>query len=183
MKEEVLSLFPEINEIQDDSLRDKVVSVWEEALEAGGWTTKDLEVMPFTLLVKGVNINMVEHVRSVTAICVRAAEALEEIYGSKLVLNRDYLIAGANLHDIGKLVEYARGGEGFVKSTMGTYLRHPFSGVGIGYKAGLPEEILHMIAVHSKEGDPFPRSPEAVIINHADFMCFDSIRAQSSFGK
>ena len=34
----------------DESLREKVVDVWEDAITTGGWTPSELEPIPFTLL-------------------------------------------------------------------------------------------------------------------------------------
>jgi hypothetical protein len=85
----------------------------------------------------------------------------------------DRLTSGALLHDVGKLVEYCDQGGRIVKSAKGRMLRHPFSGVGLGYDSGLPDEVLHMIAVHAKEGTGARVLPEAVIIHHADFMNFE----------
>ena len=62
---------------------------------------------------------------------------------------------------------------GFQKSEAGKSLRHPFSGVGLCYDEGIPHEIMHIIAVHSKEGDTGKRTPEAAILHHADFSNFD----------
>ena len=67
---------------------------------------------------------------------------------------RDVLIAGALLHDVGKLLEYARNAEGrFVMSDYGLKLRHPVSGAMLAQKHGLPEHVLHIIAVHASEGN------------------------------
>lgn len=88
-------------------------------------------------------------------------------------MNRDYLIAGALIADVGKLMEYQPDSQkGAVKATHGIYLRHPFSSVGLGWEQGLPDEVLHIAAVHSKEGKEFRRSPEAIIFHHADFVDF-----------
>jgi hypothetical protein len=74
---------------------------------------------------------------------------------------------------VGKLFEYTRDKDVFVKSREGELLRHPVSGAAFAYKYGLPQEILHIIAAHSKEGDGSRRTIEAVIVNHADFVNFD----------
>ena len=62
------------------------------------------------------------------------------------------------------------------KSDYGRFLRHPFIGVGLGFKYKLPEEVLHIIAVHSKEGDGEKRSAEAIIFHHADFIDFELVQ-------
>ena len=49
-------------------------------------------------------------------------------YGKRVAINRDHLLAGAILHDVGKLFEYRREAGKFVKSREGELLRHPISG-------------------------------------------------------
>jgi hypothetical protein len=55
-------------------------------------------------------------------------------------------------------------------------LRHPVSGAAFAYKFGLPQEVVHIIAAHSKEGDGLRRTVEAIIVNHADFVNFDVLK-------
>jgi hypothetical protein len=40
----------------------------------------------------------------------------------------------------------------------------------------IPQEVLHIIAAHSKEGDGARRTVEAVIVNHADFVNFEALK-------
>ena len=92
---------------------------------------------------------------------------------------RDTLIAGAILIDVGKLIEYViKDGQAVVGRT-GKLLRHPFSGVGLAMRFGVPDEICHMIAVHSKEGDLGKRTTESLIIHHADFMSYEPFKADT----
>jgi putative nucleotidyltransferase with HDIG domain len=174
VREELLVILPEVDLIKDEHLRRKVLATWEEALARGGWNPKDIERMPFTLA-KKVNINFAQHVRSVTRICLAVAETFDEIYQGELALDHDTLIAGALLHDVGKLLEMEEVGGAFQKSKDGKLVRHPFSGVALADANGLPAEVLHIIGTHSKEGDPYKRTPEAVILHYADFMNFDPI--------
>lgn len=176
MKERLLELIPEIKLIADEKLRDNVLNVWVDALKEGGWTPDDLLVMPFTLLIENCPANFIEHTRGVTKISHAAGTIMTSVYKERIKINMDYLVAGALLHDIGKLLEYSKKDGKFVKSRNGKFLRHPFSGVGIAFGKGLPDEVLHMIAVHAKEGDMGQRIPEAVIIHHADFTNFESLK-------
>lgn len=170
-------LLPEINLIRDESIRLKVKAVWEEALGFRGWTADILSRIPFTLLADNVKITFLEHVRAVCRICLACDEVLEEIHGDRrTVVNRDYLIAGALLADVGKLLEYEIVDGKAVKSEYGKSLRHPFSGVGLAFKHGLPAEVMHVIATHSKEGEGEQRSPEAIIFHHADFIDFELVK-------
>jgi putative nucleotidyltransferase with HDIG domain len=173
--EEIREILPEIDQIKDEALRDKVVATWQDGLSRGGWTPKDVGQMPFTLA-KKVNLSFAQHVRSVTKICLAVADTFDEIYrGDTLTLDRDTLLAGALLHDVGKLLEIEESGGAFRKSSDGKLVRHPFSGVALADAHGLPAEVLHIIAAHSKEGDPYKRTAEAIILHYADFMNFDPI--------
>ena len=176
IKEELLELIPEFNLIEDSKLRERTLKVWEIALKAGGWEVKDLKIMPFTLLIEPCPCSMLEHIRGVTRVSIEAGKALQSIYKDKLKINRDYLISGALLHDIGKLVEYKEENGKFMQSKCGTLLRHPISGVGLCYSRGIPEEVMHIIASHSWEGDRSKRTPEAVIVHHADFINFEQFK-------
>jgi len=177
MREKLLQLIPEFSLIQDPDLREKTIQVWEAAMEQSGWTPESLQQMPFTLLINPCPANFIEHVRAVTLTALRSAEVFAEIYGDRVPINRDYLIAGGLLHDIGKLVEYEGRGSGVAAQThYGRLIRHPFSGMAFAARFGLPPEVLHMIAAHAGEGDKMTRTPEATLINKADFMSFESLR-------
>ncbi len=170
---ELIKKIPEIDWITDQTLRKKVIMVWQEAIQRGGWTIDDLDKIPFTLLIKECNISFLEHTRGVTKTAAAMAEAISSTYGERIKLNKNYLTAGALLHDIGKLLEYKKTEAGYAKSRSGELLRHPFSGVMLCAKFDMPEEIAHMIAVHAKEGDLGRRTAEGYIINHADFANFE----------
>lgn len=173
MKDEILKLLPEIERIRDKGLRDLTLTIWTDAVKEGGWTPADLAQIPFTLLIKKTEISLVEHTRAVTQTSLGIAEVLNEKYAGKVAVNIDFLLAGAILHDVGKLFEYTREGGAFLKSKAGDLLRHPISGAAFAFKYGAPQEVVHIIAAHSKEGDGGRRTIEAVIVNHADFVNFD----------
>jgi len=173
MRERLLELIPEFNEIKDADLRDKVVNCWIDGMERGGWTPDSLSKFPFSLLIEGLDISFLEHIRACAKMSASIHDLLKDHYGDKLTFNRDYLMAGSLIADVGKLLEYRPDSEkGAAKAEHGDFLRHPFSSVGLGWKQELPDEVLHIAAVHSKEGAGFRRSPEAIIFHHADFIDF-----------
>lgn len=173
----VYRLFPELSMIKNRKLREQVAGVWEDAIALGGWKIKDVEKIPFTLLIPKTRVSLIHHTRAVTQTAIRIAESHRENYGSKVKIDMDVLVAGSILHDVGKLLEYRKTGKGYVKSRLGSLLRHPFSGQALAYKHDVPPEILHMIAYHSKEGDLGKRTVEAIIIHHADFVNFEPLKA------
>jgi len=176
MREELLELMPEFNLIQDKSLLEKTLKVWEYALIENDWKIEDLLEMPFTLLIEKPPANIISHTRAVTLTSLRIAEAMIDVYKEKISINQDYLIAGALLHDVGKLYEFRKEGGKFVKSRLGKIIRHPISGAALAYKFALPEEIVHIIAAHSKEGETVKRTVEAIIVHHADFVNFEPFK-------
>ncbi|MEZ5359367.1 MAG: hypothetical protein R3F48_11115 [Candidatus Zixiibacteriota bacterium] len=177
MKETVVRLLPEVKEIKDEMLRDQVIACWVEAINFRGWTEELLSTMPFTLLAENVNITFIDHVRAVCRMCIACDEVLDEIHGkNKTPINRDYLIAGALLADVGKLCEFEIVDGKPVKSDYGKHIRHPFSGVGLAFKHKLPSEVMHVIATHSKEGAGEKRLPESIVFHHADFIDFELVK-------
>ena len=98
----------------------------------------------------------------------------EASFRCSIPIQRDYLIAGALLADVGKPLEYDKDEAGnVIQGKFGQQLRHPFSGVALAYKHGIPAGVMHMIATHSHEGDKMERSIESIIFHHADFVDFD----------
>jgi len=173
----VYKLFPELNLIKKAGLRNQVAGVWEDAIKLGGWKLSDVGKIPFTLLIPGTSVSLIGHTRAVTQTAILIADSHKKNYGREVKIDMDVLVAGSILHDVGKLLEYRKTGKGYVKSHEGSLLRHPFSGQALAYKHGVPPEVLHMIAYHSKEGDLGKRTVEAIIIHHADFVNFEPLKA------
>lgn len=181
MEQRIRELFPEIDWIKDKSLQDKVVASYVDALTTGGWEPDDMDKIPFTLLIPNCPFSYLDHVRGVTRMAKEGMDIFNDIYAqkdAKFTINHDLLIAGALLHDVGKLVEYEKNAAGeTVKSRMGKNLRHPFSGTVVALRNGCSDEIGHIIANHAHEGDGTLRSPEGVLVNKADFMNFESVKS------
>lgn len=177
MRARLIQLIPEFDLIEDADLREQCLQTWEAAMEEGGWTPDELAQMPFTLLIHPCPASFIEHTRAVTLTAIRAAEVFVQIYGDRVPVNRDWLIAGGLLHDVGKLLEYERREDGMtVQTHAGKLLRHPFTGMELAARFGLPAEVQHIIAAHAGEGDKVKRSTEATLVNHADFMSFHAIQ-------
>ena len=119
MRDEILNTFPEINEIKNADLREKTVNSWVAAMKKSTLSLEDLRTMPFTLLVSGVNVTFVEHVRTVARMCIACWDVLKESYGERCTVDRDVLIAGAMLADVGKVLEFTKRDGLFVKSEHG----------------------------------------------------------------
>jgi len=174
MNKEVIELWPELNWIQDDKLREQTAKTWELALERSVLTPDDLNRIPFTLLCgPDLKVTFMDHKRSVVHIARDAGQKINEMYHGELTCNMDVLIAGAILADVAKLLEYVLDENGkAIQGTYGKYLRHPFSGVSLAEECGVPAEVCHIIATHAGEGNMVKRTTEAYVVHHADFMTF-----------
>ncbi|MDH7517227.1 MAG: HDIG domain-containing protein [Candidatus Thermoplasmatota archaeon] len=164
-KKEIESIFSkELQLIKNQELKNKVIKVWKEASDRGKW--ESLDNVPFTLLFENSG-KLTDHTKRITKLAKSILDNREE------KLNQDYLIAGALLHDVGKLLEYKYVNGKYVKSEFGKKFRHPVSGALLAKELGLPDEVVFIIYAHSHEGDELKRSPEAIIINHCDFIDFE----------
>ena len=175
MRTDLLKAFPEFNLVKDSDLYEKSLLVYQDAIQTGGWKLADLDIIPFTLLITNCTVSYRFHVRAVTQLAIKSAEIMTRHYSHLFQINMNFVILGGLLHDIGKLLEYSRDENGFIQSETGRLIRHPFSGAGLAMKHGLPDEIINIIAMHSKEGDLGYRCPEARIIHHCDLLNFELI--------
>jgi putative nucleotidyltransferase with HDIG domain len=166
----------QLAQISDQTLKQKVIDVCVEALKIGndgrGWKNMDF---PFTLVIPGVKVPFVDHVRIVTDLALQSASILEK---QGIPINRDILTASAILHDIGKPLEFAQASNGeVIKSNVGKRLRHPVTGAGLAMKHELPYEVVQNIYQHSWEGEKGPgRTIEGEIVHRCDFLHFGPLK-------
>lgn len=146
--EYIKSSFPQLKEIIDQPLREKVIKAWVLASERGKW--EKIDDIPFTLLTP-TKIPLIEHTCRVTNLAISVAK--ERLKNNPKELNFDILVAGGLTHDVGKLLEYERKGNEIIKSAFGNKKRHPVIGYDLALEAGLPDEVAHIILAHSHEGD------------------------------
>ncbi len=171
----------QLAQISDETLRRKVVEVFVVACEKGGWeSVAELDKVPFTLLTDTQGVNFIEHAIAVTEGAVGLAKAQLATYAHQpYCIDMDRLVAGALLHDVGKLVEIERDGQGgFRRSRAGKCARHPIYGAMLAAMAGLPDEVINTIGCHAREGDGRAQVVETVLIHHADFVTFDPLVMQ-----
>lgn len=118
---------------------------------------------------------LLEHTTKVTRLC---QYAVDQIYGGQV--NRDLTLAGAVLHDVGKVRELSADAEiGY--TTAGYLIGHVSIGSAMmkeraarvpDFPADLLLELDHILLSHHGEkefGSPvLPMTPEAMIVNNAD---------------
>jgi putative nucleotidyltransferase with HDIG domain len=170
---DIKNIFPEVDLIADEQLRESCVNTWLAAINAGGWDKEDFCKLPFVLSeLKECPVLLIDHVRNVTRLAADIQERFDRQYGQYIVAERDAVIAGALLHDVGKLLEYGDEGGNYVYTDHGQYVRHPLGGALLAERCGVPDKVIHIIATHSFEGDRSFRTPEAFIVRNADSLNF-----------
>lgn len=178
-KQEIEELFEGLlSQITDQSLRELTVETWLKGCERGNWrSVDDLDRIPFTLLVDAGGIGLISHTVAVTRGARDLARAqVETCHDLPYDIDMNRIIVGGLLHDVGKLLEIQADGEGgYRKSRNGKCTRHPISGAILAAEAGLPDEIVNIIACHSREGDGRPQTVETVLVHQADFAVFNPL--------
>lgn len=172
----VFRSLPELSLIQNPDLRHKVALAWALALSetefsriedmrsSGNWNSPPQKTG-----------TQADHLRATCTVALGIAEGMEKIYG-EIGIDRDVLIAGALVHDVGKAYEVspkniARWQEKPAATGLPA-VRHPVYGVHLALLAGLPEAVVHIVGGHSlnSEGSFITPSMENLIVQYADLV-------------
>lgn len=167
-----------LEKIKDEKIKESVIKTYILAIKKSKFKDFDeVKKMPFTILTDSKGISFIEHTLTVTYGAYHLAMAQKEYYKNlPYKINFDHLIAGALLHDIGKLLEIEPDEKGgYKKSRFGKILRHPMSGLLLASEAQVPDEVLNIIGCHAKEGEGAPKVVETIFIHQADFATFDPL--------
>lgn len=171
---QITTLFPAFGKIQNVQLREDSVRAMQLAMEAGGWNAENITLCPVTLSWKNCDISWVEHVTDVAEMCMVEFSKLEKYYRRHGVpFDWDLVVAGALLHDIGKLTEFVCKDGKAVHGEDFALMRHPLSGAILASRAGLPAALVHLIATHSFEGDKSYQTQESTFVRTIDLFTFN----------
>ncbi len=172
LKNGVRQSLPELQQIADAGLREKVVDAWALALSQSEFERIE-DIRPSgnpdsPALRQGTQA---DHLRGVARLALAMADALEQTVGP-IGVNRDLLLAAALCHDLGKPFEFSPANQARWKANPAASgypaLRHPVYGAHIALTVGLPEAVAHAAGDHSGEGELVLRSLETTIIHYAD---------------
>jgi len=165
---------PELERIKDAELRDKVVEAWALALSQTEF--RRIEDVPPEgnpgewVLQRGTQA---DHIRAVARMAAAMADEVEAVFGS-LGIDRDVLIAGGLVHDVGKPYEMDPSNQRRWRSNPAAAglpaLRHPAYGAHLALTVGLPEAVVHCAGCHSlgAEGQFVLAGLETVLVQYAD---------------
>ena len=175
---QVEDAFPELDEIDSDSLREQVIEAWVLALERGGW--RDIEDVPYAWNIH--EVSNVEHVRGVTRIALDAARQQRDFHGADPDI--DTIVAAALLHDVGKCYEYVdHVDDDILDDPDGTYaseeVPHSLSGYALAHEVGCPLSVQR--AIPHFLGEVPERTLEAELLKSANSASSNAI-TQAAMG-
>ncbi len=167
----ILRLFPAVLKIKDNGIREKVIGTWVTAWKRSNFSRIE-EAHQFEPARGHIAYTNVDHTNQVCQACEKMAMIASEILGLKL--NMDYLLAGALLHDVDKMVIFDGQTGGWTEA--GRRSSHALIGASMARAEGLTEEVAHIIEAHSiKFSSHPPKSIEALIVRHADLVVAHSV--------
>ena len=175
---QVREAFPELDTIESDDLREKVIEAWTLALDRGGW--RDIADIPYAWNIH--DVTNVEHVRGVTRIARESATEQREFHGADP--DMDVVVAAALLHDVGKCYEYVD----FVDEEKllepdpeyaTEEVPHSLSGYALAHEVGCPLAVKR--AIPHFIGEIPTRTMEAELVKSANSASSNAI-TQSAMG-
>jgi putative nucleotidyltransferase with HDIG domain len=180
LRQSVIHSLPEVNEIDDTTLREKVIDAWAYSLGQSSFNSID-EIRPSgnpdtPPLKSGTQT---DHIRGVTQLAIAMADTLASQF-PKLPIDRDMLVACALCHDVGKPFEFDPENQRRWKANPAgsgfPAIRHTLYGTHVCLTLGLPEEVCHAAGCHSGEGELVERSLHVTIVHHADYAWWAAMR-------
>ena len=181
LPDDLADVFPALDDVDDPALRAGVVEAYAVALGDTDWT--DLREVPW-LPDEQARLGLpdesnVEHVNEVAALATGMADTLLASRPA-VDLDRDLVVAGALVHDVSKLYEFAAGRTGADAATpYYDLLGHPYVGVAVCERAGLPIEVSHVVLSHTSRTTVEPATLEAEVVRRADEVAAAAIRSRA----
>jgi putative nucleotidyltransferase with HDIG domain len=180
-RRQVQEELPEVAQISDPGLREKVVEAWAFALAHSSFKSiRDIPPAGNPDVNEAKRGDQTDHLRGVTRLAIGIAKEMAAAY-PELDVDMDVIIAGGLLHDVGKAWEFdpvnRKRWKGSQKRFGRPSIRHPAYGAHICLTVGLPEEIAHIAMAHSGEGELLLRSLECMIVHQADYTFWNTLLA------
>lgn len=175
-KQQIEEAFPELDEIDDEQLREAVVGLWVDALEQSAHD--NIQEVPRSKTEIPAETEewmerLIPHVRDVTVCSIALTDALEETLD--LGLDRDLVVAGALLHDVSKLYERNQETRDNEPDKLGKRLGHATYAVHLLAEAGLSLELQHLVLSHTPSTGVDPQTMEAEIVHAADMVALHGL--------
>jgi HD superfamily phosphohydrolase YqeK len=174
---ELRSLVPEIGEISDPILRERVETIWIEIASEMTWA--DLRDVPKNLKAERER-TLIDHIRGVTRMALGLCEEAKLLHGK--AYDRDMLLAACLLHDVSKPVECEPTDEVVPanvrpkparKSYLGTRIQHAVYAAHKVMQHGLSLDLAHLLITHTHQSNTRGTTWEAAALFYADFADTD----------
>lgn len=177
-RSQIEDAFPELADIESDSLQEKVIAAWERGLDRGGW--QDIDDIPYAWNIH--ETTNVEHVRGVVRIAVDAAKQQRDFHGADP--DFDVIRAACLLHDVGKCYEYVDHVDAeLLDSPDPDYateeIPHSLSGYALAHEVGCPLAVQR--AIPHFIGEIPTRTLEAELVKSANSASSNAI-TQATMG-
>lgn len=160
--------FPDIARIQDPKVRELCRAQWRYVGEHGDPSHTDIEMIPIhPSLPIATYGGLGSHIRGQMELAVVLVPFAKREW--KLELDLDHFLACALVHDSAKVIEFVLT-DGVLVPTPG--FDHALEGAKIALAVGFPQEVAHMIAVHTYLGPRrLPRTAAAQLFQFLDPIC------------
>jgi putative nucleotidyltransferase with HDIG domain len=174
---QVEEAFPELDDIDDATLRAQVVEAWCLGLDRGGW--RHVEDIPYAWNID--EVSNVEHVRGVTRVAVASASEQRDFHGADP--DFDVVRAACLLHDVGKCYEYVDVVDAELVDPDPEYateeVPHSLSGYALAHEVGCPLAVQR--AIPHFIGEIPTRTLEAELVKSANSVSSNAI-TQATMG-
>lgn len=183
-RDDIYMLLPEHHLLSDQSLKETCADIWLEVLEGSKWQIRD-SLRRCPIAVGAVSPDCPEenlsHTGLVARLCANVYDTMRDYFDKIGPCNRDYLLAGALIHDVGKFLEYDLQEDGTIAlSDTARMFRHPCSGAYLAKNHRLPDEVVYIVLSHSyalsPEGRGAMNTPGSLIMKVLDDMVFNYAR-------
>lgn len=170
---QVREAFPELERIEDERLRERVIEAWMLGLERGGW--HDIEEIPYAWNIH--EVSTVEHVRGVTNIAIESMAIQRSFHGA--APDSDTVVAACLLHDVGKCYEYTDHVDPSLLDTpdrnryASGEIPHSISGYALAHEVGCPLSVQR--AIPHFHGEIPTRTLEAELVKSANSASSNAI--------
>ena len=174
---QVEEAFPELDDIDDATLRAQVIEAWCLGLARGGW--RHVEDIPYAWNIH--EVSNVEHVRGVTRVAVASASEQRDFHGADP--DFDVVRAACLLHDVGKCYEYVDVVDAELVDPDPEYateeVPHSLSGYALAHEVGCPLAVQR--AIPHFIGEIPTRTLEAELVKSANSVSSNAI-TQATMG-
>ena len=173
-KKDVNAMYSEFKKIMDEVHKAHLKKLIEIPFEDQKFVEDFLKAPAAIIVHHAYRGGLLEHTLGVMKLCKSIAELYQNV-------DKDLLIVGAAVHDVGKIYEYKIEPYGIDRTTEGELIGHIVLGAKMvnDWAQKIPDfpkrdlyHLIHMVLSHHGElewGSPtLPKTLEAVILHHAD---------------